>query len=170
MINFLEQKRDSEEVYHSKMNVFGLCYADIDNLIELAKQTDRLRVRFCTHKSAKELLHQMFIVHSSDVYVRPHKHIGKTESMLVIEGDVDYITFDELGNVEDSIPMGNPGSGKVFYHTIGPGTYHALRIQSDWVVFVEITNGPFYEKDTKFGAWSPDGNDLSTAHSYIKSL
>jgi cupin fold WbuC family metalloprotein len=90
--------------------------------------------------------------------------------MLVIEGDVDYIIFDEFGNVEDTTPMGNPASGKVFYHTIGSGTYHALRIQSDWAVFLEVTNGPFYEQDTKFGAWSPDGDDLPIAHRYIKSL
>ena len=48
----------------------------------------------------------MFIVHPKGTYVRPHKHIKKAESMIVLKGKVDYLIFNENGEVVGIIPMG----------------------------------------------------------------
>jgi len=169
-IDFSQHHCESEEVYHAKLDIFGLSKADIGELMSLARTNERAKVRFCTHHSRSDEVHQMFIVHPADIYVRPHKHIGKSESMLVIEGIADYITFDEYGKVKDVVQMGDYVSGNTFYHTVGPEVFHTLRIRSDWFVFLEVTKGPFIESDTIFGEWSPDGTDLLVSNQYIQTL
>jgi len=154
-MDFSTQNKINPEVYHSKENFFSLSKEDINKLINLAKKTSRNRVRFCSHSSDQDLLHEMFIVHPKGAYVRPHKHIDKIESMLVIDGEVDYITFDNNGNIENVIKMGVVESKKPFYQTIRKDKFHSLIIKSEWLVFLEITNGPFDKKDTIFADWCP---------------
>ena len=98
-MNFSTQNKKNSEVYHSKENFFSLSKEDISMLISLAKNTTRGRIRYCSHSSDQEALHEMFIVHPKNAYVRPHKHINKIESMLIIEGEVDYITYETGGSI-----------------------------------------------------------------------
>ena len=97
----------------------------------------------------------MFIVHPKGAYVRPHKHINKIESMLVIDGEVDYIMFDDNGKVDNIVKMGDFDTKKPFYQTIRKDKFHTLIIQSEWLVFLEVTQGPFKKEDTIFADWSP---------------
>lgn len=154
-MDFLSQNKINPEVYHSKEDFFSLSKKDISKLISLAKKTNRNRVRYCSHSSSQEILHEMFIVHPKGAYVRPHKHIDKIESMLVIDGEVDYIMFDNDGNVDEIVEMGGVESKKSFYQTIRQDKFHTLIIKSEWLVFLEITNGPFDKKNTIFPNWSP---------------
>ena len=159
-MNFLNQNKINCEVYHSKENFFSISKEDINKLINLAKKTPRNRVRFCSHSSGQDTLHEMFIIHPKGAYVRPHMHIDKIESMLVIDGEVDYIMFDNDGNVDNVIEMGGFESKKPFYQTIRKDKFHTLIIKSEWLVFLEITDGPFDKKNTIFPDWSPlDGED-----------
>ena len=154
-MNFSTQNKKNSEVYHSKENFFSLSKEDISTLISLAKDTTRGRVRYCSHSSDQEVLHEMFIVHPKDAYIRPHKHLDKIESMLVIDGEVDYIIFDDNGKVDNIIKMGDFETKKPFYQTIRKDKFHTLKIKSEWLVFLEITQGPFNRKDTVFADWSP---------------
>ena len=104
-MNFSTQNKKNSEVYHSKENFFSLSKEDISTLISLAKDTTRGRVRFCSHSSDQEALHEMFIVHPRGAYVRPHKHLNKSESLIIIEGEADYVVFDDEGNAKENIPM-----------------------------------------------------------------
>tara|TARA_B100000959_G_scaffold192388_1_gene201160 strand:+ start:731 stop:994 length:264 start_codon:yes stop_codon:yes gene_type:complete len=83
-MDFLNQNKKNPEVYHSKESFFSLNKDDINKLINLAKQTPRNRVRFCSHSSDQDTLHEMFIVHPKDAYVRPHKHLDKIEKSFNI--------------------------------------------------------------------------------------
>ena len=40
---------------------------------------------------------EMVIAFYKDSYVRPHRHIGTSESFHVAEGEIDVIFFDEVG-------------------------------------------------------------------------
>ena len=161
-MDFLTQYKKNSEVYHSKEDFFSLSKEDINRLISLAKNTTRGRVRYCSHSSGQESLHEMFIVHPKGAYVRPHKHLEKIESMLVIDGEVDYVMFDNDGNVDNVVKMGNYESKKSFYQTIRKDKFHTLVIKSEWLVFLEITNGPFDKENTVYAEWSPkESNTLS---------
>jgi cupin fold WbuC family metalloprotein len=153
---FLSQKnRKNIEVYISDQELLSINKADINELIDKAKFTPRNRVRFCSHFSTDEKVHEMFIVHPKGAYVRPHKHLNKPESMIIIEGEADYVVFDDDGKIKEVISMGDYRSNKPFYQSVRAGQFHSLVIHSEWLVFLEITSGPFDKSDTVFLPNSP---------------
>jgi len=170
MIDMSRQAKQSEEVYHAIEDQFALDKADIVQLIEFAKKNKRQRTRFCVHKSPSELIQQMFIVHPEHAYVRPHKHVLKSESMLVLEGVVDYVTLNEVGEIKEVLQMGDYNSAKPFYNNISRNEYHTLVIRSNWLVFMEITKGPFVKNDTIFGEWSPLETNVVLVKEYMSTL
>ena len=169
-MDFLTQNNINPEVYHSKENFFSLSKEDINKLINLAKNNPRNRVRYCSHSSSQDTLHEMFIVHPKDAYVRPHKHIDKIESMLVISGEVDYIMFDDNGNIDNVVKMGDFESTKPFYQTIRKDKFHTLMIKSEWLVFLEVTQGPFIKEDTIFAEWSPREDESNQVKKFLKKI
>ena len=170
MIDYLSQRVESPEVYLSKENSLSICSSDIHNLINIAEKLPRNRVRFCLHSSSDETVHEMFIVHPKEAYVRPHKHINKPESMLIIEGEADYVVFDDEGNIKEKISMGDYRSGKSFYQSARAEQFHSLVIHSKWLVFLEVTQGPFNKKDTVFAEWSPKGNENGEIIEFMKKI
>ena len=170
MIDFSRQNIESEEVYLAAENSFSLDKRSIINLIKLAQGTLRNRVRFCSHLSSQESVHEMFIVHPKGAYVRPHKHLNKAESMLVLQGEVDYVIFEETGTVKDVISLGDYQSGKPFYNSIRTELFHTLLIRSEWLVFLEVTKGPFNREDTVMADWSPEERDIQKVSQFIKKM
>lgn len=124
----------------------------------------------CTHRNTEDLLHEMFIVHARDTYIRPHKHLGKPESFHVIEGTVDVIVFEEDGSVRAVIKMGEYLSGRPFYYRISDPLYHTLIIRSDVLVFHETTSGPFNRADTIFAPWAPEENNPAACGVFMGKL
>jgi cupin fold WbuC family metalloprotein len=144
--------------------------ADVQILINSASQNERKRIRLCAHKHETDRLHEMIIVHGKEAYVRPHKHLNKTESMFIIQGAMDFVIFDENGNVKQVISMGEYASGQEFFFRSDLPIYHTLLIRSPMLTFLETTNGPFNRADTIFAPWSPDGNDPSEVKHYLSEL
>ena len=112
----------------------------------------------------------MIIVHEKSCYVRPHKHINKTESFHIIEGKADIIIFNEDGLIDQVISMGDISSGLKFFYRLPPLCYHTLLIHSEALVFHEITNGPFKMEDTIWAPWSPDEADQNAVIQYMAAL
>jgi cupin fold WbuC family metalloprotein len=164
----MKYKQINQEVLASDTNIAHVNGSDIAYLKRLALKNDRKRVRLCTHRSVDNPLHEMLIVHTKDTYVRPHKHIGKSESFHIIEGLVDVIIFDDSGNITDVINMGDYQSGRAFYQRIAGPYFHTLIIKSHVLVFHEITNGPFNREDTVFPPWAPE--DDTAGIQYINGL
>lgn len=148
-------RKESAEVLYPEEDVVTVAAADLKELKRLALLNPRQRVRLCTHRSPIDRLHEMLIVHARDCYVRPHKHLEKTESMAILEGEVDVVLFHEDGSIRQIIQMGAPDSGKVFYQRISEPIYHTLIIRTEFLVFHESTEGPFLQKNTIFPEWAP---------------
>jgi len=151
----LNVRRESDEVLYPKGDVVFLSAPDLQELKALAVLNPRQRVRLCAHQNPNDLLHEMFIVHMQDCYVRPHKHMGKVESMTVLEGEVDVVLFHDDGSIRQVIPMGTPDSGKVFYQRLCSEIFHTLVIRTEFLVFHESTEGPFSRVKTIFPEWAP---------------
>jgi len=149
-------KKESDEVLYPVNEIVSVCSTDLKELKRLALLNSRHRIRLCSHQNPMEKIQEMFIVHTSDCYVRPHKHIGKIESMSILEGEVDVVLFHEDGSIREVINMGTIESGKKFYNRISEPVYHTLLIRSDFLVFHEITEGPFNREDTIFPDWAPE--------------
>jgi cupin fold WbuC family metalloprotein len=88
----------------------------------------------------------------------------------VLQGDVDYVTFDSRGNTEEVISMSDVNSAKPFYQSIRSEIFHTLLIRSDWLVFLEITEGPFNKGDTIFAQWSPEDINLKEVVHFVENL
>jgi cupin fold WbuC family metalloprotein len=151
----MRTKRINEEVLYSGDRIVKIGFKDVELLKEKANRTKRKRIRLCAHEDVDAELHEMFIIHTNDTYVRPHKHLNKSESIHVLEGSVDLVIFDETGNITESTRLGDYASGHQFYHRLSDPTYHTLVIHSDTVAFHETTNGPFNPEDTIWAPWAP---------------
>jgi len=150
--------KESDEVLYPKEEVVNVQAADLAELKRLALLNPRQRIRLCAHRSPSDRLHEMFIVHTCDCYVRPHKHMGKAESMAILEGEVDVVLFHDDGTVRQVFRMGDLSSGKLFYYRLSEPIYHTLLIRTQFLVFHEITEGPFLHEKTVFPDWAPEDN------------
>ena len=148
----IQYKRESNEVLYDKSELTILNNKDLNLLSKKAKLNKKKIIRLCVHKSTKDKVHQMFIVHPRNYFVRPHGH-NKNEAMFVLSGLVDIIIFDINGKIKKIIKMGNLQSGKVFYYKLPKKTFHTLIIKSENLVFYEITEGPFRKKNMIFPEW-----------------
>jgi cupin fold WbuC family metalloprotein len=163
-------KEFNKEVLYIDQDITQVSKADIEILKQKALSNDHKRIRLCSHRNVNDSLHEMLIIHTKDTYVRPHKHLNKSESLHVIEGSVDIVILDEQGEVTEIIPMSKYPSGRAFYYRMGTALYHTLLIRSDFLVFHEITKGPFHKSDTVFAPWAPQESDPEACRKYIQNL
>jgi len=160
----------NEEVFFADDKIVKVGHGDMEFLKQKAKNNERKRVRLCLHKGVEDKLHEMLIIHMKDTYVRPHRHLNKSESLYVIEGEAYAVMFDEAGKIIDIIRMGDYKSGHKFYYKISTPVYHTLLITTDFFVFHETTNGPFNKSETVFAAWAPEENDNENVAKFMGRL
>jgi cupin fold WbuC family metalloprotein len=158
----------SEEVLYPNDQIVAVSANDIEDLKQKQKNTARKRIRLCAHQQVEDLLHEMLIVHTRDTYVRPHKHLGKSESYHAIDGCFDLAIFDEAGNVTRVFEVGPYSSGRNFYCRLPASLYHGLLIRSDIVVFHETTSGPFLRAQTEFASWSPAETEVDAGNAFMR--
>lgn len=163
-------KHFNEEVLYAEGSVIKVEHSDIVRFKKRAVATQRKRIRLCTHRNVDDKVHEMLIVHTKGTYIKPHKHLNKTESFHIIEGSADIIIFDDYGRLTEVVEMGDYSSGLKFYYRISEPFFHTLLIKSDFIVFHETTNGPFIKSDTMFAPWAPECNDGAEVEGYLKKL
>lgn len=163
-------KQINEEIAYAQERIVKIDKAMLDAVKQKALAAQRKRSRICAHKDPDDPLHEMFIVHTKDAYVRPHKHLNKSESFYVIEGSVTVVMFDDEGDIVEAIEMGEARSGKPFYYRTSEAIFHTIIITSDVLVFHEVTNGPFVKSDTVYAPWAPDETSLGKVKNFLEGL
>jgi cupin fold WbuC family metalloprotein len=134
-----------------------------------ARRSPRKRARINAHKSLEDSVHEMLIALDRETYLRPHRHVGKSESFHVIEGIADVVIFDPAGGIVDAIRMGPPGGDRCFFYRQSESCFHTLVIHSPIFVIHETTNGPFAPDRTVFAPWAPE-EDAPEADAYVRDL
>jgi cupin fold WbuC family metalloprotein len=157
-------------VYYANDLPVKICQEDIFFLKESAQKTSRKRSRLCAHKDEFSPLHEMLIVQDKATYIRPHKHIGKSESFHIVEGEVDLILFEDNGELRDVVSLTDNRSKGYFYYRIDEPIFHSFHIRTDFLVFHETTNGPFVPEKTIFSEWSPVEGDQKGISDFLKDL
>ena len=153
-----QAKRISEEVITACISNVEVSNKTIRELVEISKTTSRGRLRLCAHETVNESVHEMFIVHPKGAYIPPHKHLEKSESILVLDGETEYFTFYDDGAVKQRVSMGDYRSGKSFFFRLQEPLFHSMLILSETLTFLEITKGPFNPSDTVEASWAPNKN------------
>ena len=167
-LSMVRVQSESPEVLVADEPIVKVCGEDLELLKSRSLANERKRIRLCAHFSVDDKLHEMLIVHTKDAYVRPHKHLNKSESVHVIEGLVDIVIFDDSGEVGDVISMGDLSSGHPFFYRMQKAFFHTLLIRSDILVFHETTNGPFKREETQFSSWAPEEADVEARIAFIE--
>lgn len=166
----MKYRKFNEEVLYADEAIPKLDKAGLEFLKKEVLKNPRKRIRLCTHRGINDSVHEMFILHTRDAYVRPHKHLNKPESLLVIEGEADIVFFNDEGVVTEKIRMSHPASGEMFYYRIDDPVFHTLIIRSEMFCFKEVAAGPFHKEDTIFAAWAPEETDLAGIGRFLESL
>ena len=166
----MRARKVSPEVFYADEAVVRVDQRDITDLVAEADPMPRRRTRLCAHRSAEDRLHEMLIVHHRDAYVRAHRHLGKAESMHIIQGETDLVLFDDAGVVTEVITMGEFGSGRPFYYRMSDAIYHSLIIRSEWLVFHEVTSGPLRREESEFAPWAPADEDSAAVTAFLASV
>ena len=162
--------KQNREVFYPKQQGFVVIdKKDIDSLIQVAKKNPGQRARYCAHSLVDDEVHEMVIYHKEGAYIRPHKHIGKTESFHLIDGETDVVFFDEKGKIERALSLGVYKSGKSFYYRIPESVYHSQIFRKN-TLFHEVTKGPFEKNDSVFPSWAPAEDKHSLVNEYMKKL
>ena len=160
----------NEEVEKNQKDFFTLDKSWIERIKNNALRNNSGKYRTCIHKSEKDPLHEMLIVHTSGAYVRPHKHRINSESLQFIEGEGTAIIFNTDGSIFQAFNVGGPDSDRTFYYKMGRNMFHMLLIESKFLVFKETTNGPFIRNDTIFPKWAPDGRNQNEVGDYLRNI
>ena len=161
MIDF---KAESPEVLYTTQDFSTVGAEEIAMLKARAGDNPRRRCRLCFHRDPAGTLHDMLIVIGQNAYVQPHLHIGKEESLHVVEGAAVVLTFDETGDVTRAFDIGAPGTDRPFFYRMPEQSYHSLLIASEWLVFHESTIGPFDPSKTRAAPWSPSAGEPVEAY------
>ena len=163
-------KKINNEVFFTKKTITKIEDVDIKFLKANVKNTENKRIRLCTHLSEEDKLQEMFILLSKETYIRPHKHLKKSESLHVQEGLADVVFFDDKSNITKIISLSDSSSKGCFYYRIDEPTYHTFIIKSDYFIFHETTQGPFKRADTIYAPWSPKENDFNKITKFVLEL
>jgi cupin fold WbuC family metalloprotein len=166
----MKARRIRDEVFVADEPVVKVARDAIETLKCLAGGTARRRVRLCAHRQTADTLHEMLIVLHRGTYVRPHRHVNKSESFHIIEGTLMVVLFSDQGAIREVIPMGSYTSGRHFYYRLAKPTYHTVLLETEQAVIHETTNGPFNPHETEFAPWSPAENDAVEAARYQAEL
>ncbi len=163
-------KTINNEVFVAEDHVVTVSRDGIAVFQQQAARNARHRARLCAHKDNRSRIHEMFIALTGDVYIRPHRHLDKSESFHVIEGTASVVFFDDKGTIEEVVHIGDYLSGRPFYYRNEDARFHTQIVTSERLVFHETTNGPFNRADTVFAPWSPEESDSSEVAAYMDNL
>jgi len=143
---------------------------DIDFLKDAAFSSPDRRSRLCLHSDRTAVHQQMLIAVHKTSYIRPHYHVGKDETYHFVEGTGLIVTFAESGTPKDFFKVGPAEDQRAFSFRVAQETTHSFHIESDWLIFWEVTQGPFDMDKTHYPSWSPNADDLDGIASLNKTI
>ncbi|MEE9914139.1 MAG: WbuC family cupin fold metalloprotein [Deltaproteobacteria bacterium] len=141
----------------------------VDELIEEAGKTGRLRTHYNIHESLSDPVQRLFVAAGRASYFRPHRHPGKSEFAIILRGLFDVILFNGEGTVTDRISAG-PGLD-IFALEVPADVYHTWIPRAEHSAFFEVKQGP-YDPATSldFAPWSPAEGAAGVAEFQAKLL
>jgi cupin fold WbuC family metalloprotein len=147
---------------------------DTESISELrAKfhQSPRQRYRLCFHKNEQETLHEMIVIYDAATYVRPGKHLGRAESLLLLEGVIDFYFFDDDGNPIRKIVLDANGKKGVKYLRVPPNTWHGMYMhKGSPCVIKETISGPYDRQTLLWAEWSPENLSENEVEEYYSAF
>lgn len=113
----------------------------LDTVSNEAKESPRLRMNYNFHQSLDEKCHRFLNAVEPGTEVPIHRHPTKDETFVVLRGKVRISTFNDEGDVIESIVL-CPEEGK-YGVDIPKNVWHTLESLAPDSVIFEVKEGPF---------------------------
>lgn len=139
---------------------------------EAAKTNDRKRIILPIHRTDDASVQRMLNFLQPGTFIRPHRHPvdGAIETILVLQGRLGFIIFDENGSVDRCCDLLGVRSGGLGLIDIEPNVWHGMVALSPDTVVLEIKQGPYdFETDKEFAHWAPV-DDTNEAHQMVETF
>jgi len=127
-----------------------------ERTIAASRESDRKRVILPLHKGPEERLHRMFNAMQPGTYVQPHRHLraDKTEGFLLLAGAIDFVVFDDGGEI--TLARRLAAGSDAFGIDLAPGHYHSFLVRAPDTLVYEVKPGPYSpDLDKDFAPWAP---------------
>lgn len=150
--------------------VTAITTMEVQRAVVASRNSQRRRIILPFHQGPEESLHRMLNALQPDSYIPPHRHLHppKAETVLVLQGQLLCLVFDDSGTVRASYLL-RPG-GDIFGFDCQAGIYHTFLAMAPDTVFFEVKPGPYQAaSDKDFPAWAPPEGDPS-APAYLAGL
>ena len=141
----------------------------LDELTQKALQASRLRTNHNFHQTYEENPNRFLNVMAKGTYVTPHRHTTppKSESFVVLRGQLLFITFDDAGGLETVTRLGADDNYGI---DVAPGIWHSIIVESETAICFEVKPGPYAPaSDKDFAPWAPREGDAECAR-YAQEL
>ncbi len=114
------------------------------------------------HAASSDPVQRFFVCANRNSYIRPHRHLTKSELGVVLRGGFDVVTFDESGVITGRHTVGEGATAAAF--EAPRVVWHTLVPNSDGSLFLEVKEGP-YDPATasEFAPWAPAEGDPAAA-------
>jgi len=142
----------------------------LDDVSHQARESPRLRKNLNFHATDDFPAHRLLNAIEPGSYVAPHRHsdVTKDETILVLQGSLGLVTFDDEGQVltHCRLDAGGDCVGADIYH----GTWHTLIALVPGTVMFEAKAGPFIPLNSaEKASWAPtEGSE--NAPTYLSRL
>jgi len=127
-----------------------ISYENLHKFSELSKKTNQIRSRICAHQSENDSPQNMYIYFDGKCQVEPAKHTDKDESIHILSGRGRYFFFNENGDIDCDVRLGNYSSDLPFYLKIPKNIMHCLVPISENILALETAQGPFNPSLTQY--------------------
>ncbi|WP_186498488.1 WbuC family cupin fold metalloprotein [Synechococcus sp. A15-24] len=135
-------KKIAEGVFHVTGPILCLTDEMIDALLVECSSASKKRARINFHPSNKSNVQEMIVALHKSTQIDPHRHLNKSESFHVIQGDVSVAILKEETFEPVQLIHLSAGSSHCYYRLNEP-LYHLVVPMTEFVVMHETTEGPF---------------------------
>ena len=168
-LTLLNNKKQSSKslAYKLKSPIFEINSSLIDLLINVSKNNLEKNVRFCLHENSESLIQKMLIYERKKMNYPPHIHKNRDESHVVLKGDLELFILDKNGAVLKRIVNSSKDKN---ISTVPANFGHLTRPISDFVIYLEIKNGPHTEFKKDCFNPNPYNTEIMNVNEYNKYL
>ena len=125
----------------------------INELIATAENSPRRRAHHTIHEMNEDPIQRLFVALAPGTYFRPHRHTDKKELVIILQGKLGMLVFDDNGKVIERYEL-TPRGMPVLEHP--QGNWHACVALEPKTVFIEVKQGPFAPtSEEDFAQWAP---------------
>ena len=114
-----------------------------DNLLSVlhwkARENERLRMNYDLRTTVEDTSQRMLNVLEPSTHVPIHRHLKTSETVICLEGCLDWVFYEELPNVDAGGPV------------------HNGEIAADETVFAEMARFRICPREQKYGIQIPKG-------------